>query len=152
MYRNLRIGLTAVLITAAPVLGQLNETEGIEAAGADGSATAVVFPADRILQSIANTELRAVISETLERNPGVARARAQARAADLRAPQVRALPDPVAGVTAWLSGPETRTGPQVLTLSWIQALPWLSKLDLKEQAALFEASALHSEVEASRLG
>ena len=151
MYRNLRIGLTAVLITAAPVLGQLNETEGIEAAGADGSATAVVFPADRILQSIANTELRAVISETLERNPGVARARAQARAADLRAPQVRALPDPVAGVTAWLSGPETRTGPQVLTLSWVQALPWLSKFDLKEQAALLESSALHFDVEASRL-
>jgi len=151
VYRNLRIGLTAVLITAAPVLGQLNETEGIEAAGADGSATAVVFPADRILQSIANTELRAVISETLERNPGVARARAQARAADLRAPQVRALPDPVAGVTAWLSGPETRTGPQVLTLSWVQALPWLSKFDLKEQAALLESSALHFDVEASRL-
>ena len=151
MYRNLRIGLTAVLITAAPVLGQPNETEGIEAAGADGSATEVVAPADRILQSLSNTELRALISETLERNPGVARAQAQARAADLRAPQVRALPDPVAGVTAWLKGAETRTGPQVLTLSWVQALPWLSKFDLKEQAVLFESSALHFDVEASRL-
>jgi outer membrane protein TolC len=140
-----------VLITAAPVLGQLNETEEIEAAGADGSAAEVVFPADRLLQSIANTELRALISETLERNPGVARAQAQARAADLRAPQVRALPDPVAGVTAWLSGPETRTGPQVLTLSWVQALPWLSKFDLKEQAELLESSAQHFDVEASRL-
>ena len=151
MYRNLGIGLTAVLITAAPVLGQLNEAEGIEAAGADGSPTSVVLPADRILQSIANTELRALISEALERNPGVARARALARAAGLRAPQVRALPDPVAGMTAWLSGPETRTGPQVLTLSWVQALPWLSKFDLQEQAALFEASALHFDVEATRL-
>jgi outer membrane protein TolC len=140
-----------VLITAAPVLGQPNETEGIEAAGAAGSATEVVAPADRILQSLSNTELRALISETLERNPGVARAQAQARAADLRAPQVRALPDPVAGVTAWLKGAETRTGPQVLTLSWVQALPWLSKFDLKEQAVLFESSALHFDVEASRL-
>ena len=151
MYRNLRIGLTAVLITAAPVLGQLNETDGIEAAGAGGSATEVVGPADRILQSIENPELGALISEALERNPGVARARAQARAADLRAPQVRALPDPVAGVTAWLSGPETRTGPQVLTLSWVQALPWLSKFDLEEQSVLLESSALHFDVEASRL-
>jgi outer membrane protein TolC len=33
----------------------------------------------------------------------------------------------------------------------VQALPWLSKFDLKEQAALFEASAIHSEVEAARL-
>ena len=152
MYRNLRIGLTAVLITAAPVLGQQNQTEGSEAVGADGSTTElVVGPADRILQSLSDTELRGLVSETLARNPGVARAQAQARAADLRAPQVRALPDPVAGVTAWLRGPETRTGPQVLTLSWVQSLPWLSKFDLKEQAALLEASALRSDVEASRL-
>jgi outer membrane protein TolC len=54
-------------------------------------------------------------------------------------------------VTAWLESPETRTGPQVLTLSWVQALPWLGKFDLKEQAALLEASALHSDVEAARL-
>jgi len=152
VYRNLRIGLTAVLITAAPVLGQQNQTEGSEAVGADGSTTElVVGPADRILQSLSDTELRGLVSETLARNPGVARAQAQARAADLRAPQVRALPDPVAGVTAWLRGPETRTGPQVLTLSWVQSLPWLSKFDLKEQAALLEASALRSDVEASRL-
>ncbi len=39
----------------------------------------------------------------------------------------------------------------MLTLSWVQALPWLSKFDLKEQAALFESSALHFDVEASRL-
>jgi outer membrane protein TolC len=31
-------------------------------------------------------------------------------------------------------------------------LPWLSKLDLKEQTELLEASALHSDVEAVRLG
>ena len=151
MYWNLRIGLTAVLITAVPVLGQQNQAEELEAARADGSATEVVAPADRIVQALSNPELRALISETLERNPRVARAQALARAANLRAPQVRALPDPVAGVTAWLSGPETRTGPQVLTLSWVQALPWLSKFDLKEQAVLFESSALHFDVEASRL-
>jgi len=153
VYWKLKICLAAALVTAAPAIGQQNQTEGPEPASAEGSTTEqVVSPADRILRSLSDTELRGLVSEALARNPGVARALAQARAAGLRAPQVRALPDPVAGVTAWLRGPETRTGPQVLTLSWIQALPWLSKLDLKEQAALLEASALHSDVEASRLG
>jgi outer membrane protein TolC len=108
-------------------------------------------PAERILLSLTNTDLQALVSEILTRNPGVARSQARARAADLRAPRVRALPDPVAGVTAWLKSPETRTGPQLLTLTWMQSLPWLSKFDLEEQAALLEASALHSEVEAARL-
>lgn len=152
MYRKLKIGLTAALITAAPVLGQQNQTEAPESDIAKGSTTEpLVAPADQIVLSVGNTELRALVSETLERNPGVARAQALARAADLRSPQVRALPDPVAGVTAWLKRPQTRTGPRVLTLSWVQSLPWLSKFDLKEQAAVFEASALHSEVEAKRL-
>lgn len=152
MYRRFKIGLTAALIAAAPVFGQQFQAEEPDTAGAVGSTTGeVVAPADRILESISNPELRTLVSETLARNPGVARAKAQARAADLRAPQVRALPDPVAGVTAWLKGPETRTGPQILTLSWVQALPWLSKFDLNEQSAILEASALHSDVEATRL-
>ncbi len=152
MYTRSKIFLAAALALAAPVIGQQDQAERFEAESVEEStAGEVVTPADRILQSLSDTELRSLVSETLARNPGVARALAQARAADYRAPQVRALPDPVAGVTAWLESPETRTGPQVLTLNWAQRLPWLSKLDLKEQAMLLEASALHFDVEATRL-
>jgi len=152
VYKRFKICLAAALVLAAQVIGQQNLVEGSEAESVERSTTVpIAAPADRILESLTNTELRSLVSDALARNPGVARALAQARAADNRAPQVRALPDPVAGVTAWLKSPETRTGPQVLTLSWTQALPWLSKFDLREQAALFEASALHSDVEATRL-
>jgi outer membrane protein TolC len=100
---------------------------------------------------IEEPSLRDLVGEVLERNPGVRSAAAQARAAVQRAPQVRALPDPVAGVTAFLATPETRTGPQLFSLGLSQGLPWFGKLDLKEKAALFAASALESEVEARRL-
>ena len=152
MYKRLKTCLAAALVLATSAIGQPNQAEGSEATKVEESTSEhVLAPADRIVDSLANTELRSLVSETLARNPGVARALAQARAAELRTPQVRSLPDPVAGVTAWLKSPETRTGPQVLTLSWTQSLPWLSKFDLEEQAALVEASALHSDVEAKRL-
>ena len=158
MYRRLKIGLAAALVLAAPAIGQQNQTEGSEAERVEGSASGqlvapgqLVGPADRILQSLSDTELRLLVSETLARNPGVAAMRAKARAALSRAPQVGGLPDPVIGATAWVKSPETRTGPQILTLNLLQPLPWLSKFDLKEQASLFEASALSSDVEATRL-
>ena len=146
MHRLLKMGLTAALMLAAPVSGQQNGVAGSGTAGSAKPATEeVLAPADRILQSIADTELRLLAADALARNPGVARAEALARAAEVRAPRLRGLPDPVLGATAWLQGAETRTGPQLLTLSWVQALPWLSKLDLQEQVTLLEASALRSE-------
>ncbi len=158
MYRRLKIGLAAALILAAPAVGQQNQTEGSETDRVEGSDPGqlvapgqVMAPADRILQSLSNTELRSLVSEMLARNPGVAASQAKARAALSRAPQMGGLPDPVIGATAWVNSPETRTGPQVLTLNLVQPLPWLSKFDLKEQASLFEASALSSDVEATRL-
>ena len=92
--------------------------------------------------------LRDLVAEVLQRNPDLARMRREAMAAELRAPQVRALPDPMASVTPFLSSPETRVGPQELTVSLSQRLPWFGKLALREQAALFVAAAARAEVEA----
>jgi len=92
--------------------------------------------------------LRDLVAEVLLRNPDLARARREAIAAELRAPQVRALPDPMASVTAFLSSPETRVGPQELSVSLSQRLPWFGKLALREQAALFAAAAVRAEVDA----
>lgn len=105
----------------------------------------------RLLAGIQEPGLRDLVAEVLERNPSVHAAVAQARAAALRAPQVRALPDPVAGVTAFVTTPETRTGPQLFSLGLSQGLPWFGKLDLKEKAAFFGASALEFAVGARRL-
>ena len=95
--------------------------------------------------------LRDLVVEVLERNPDVARARHRAAAAASRAPQVRALPDPVAALNVFVLPPETRVGPQQLSVSIRQQLPWFGKLALREQAALFAAAAAEAEVETRRL-
>lgn len=54
--------------------------------------------ADSLLASIRSASLHDLIAEVLDRNPEIARAKRLAVAAEMKAPQVRALPDPVA---AW---------------------------------------------------
>jgi outer membrane protein TolC len=95
--------------------------------------------------------LQDIVAEVLERNPGIARARRRAAAAAARAPQVRALPDPVAALTLFPLAPETRVGPQRLSVSLRQKFPWFGKLALKEQAALHMAAAAEARVEVIRL-
>jgi outer membrane protein TolC len=114
----------------------------------DPAATRV---STRIVGSIEEPDLRELIAEVLERNPGVAAAEAAARAAGRRAPQVRALPDPTVSLTAFLETPETRTGPQRFAAGISQGLPWPGRLALKEQAASYAAAALAADVEATRL-
>lgn len=106
---------------------------------------------ERLIAGLPEPRLRVVLAEVLAGNPQIAAAEARARAAEHRAPQVRALPDPTAAVTAYLSSPETRVGPQRLAVTLSQALPWLSKLADRERMAVWEALALRAEVEAMRL-
>jgi outer membrane protein TolC len=105
----------------------------------------------RILANIKEPALRELGDEVLERNPGIAAAAARARSVAQQVPQVKALPDPVASMTAFLQAPETRTGPQRLSLGISQGLPWFGKLELKEQAALLSVAALEADVESRRL-
>lgn len=132
-------------ITLALTLGVAGQQAEAEILGADEA------PADRLVRAMSEPQLQALVEETLARNPAVARRLALARATENRVQKVKALPDPVVGVTAWLKSPETRTGPQILTLNLSQNLPWLGKFDLEEQATLVEASALYADVEALRL-
>ncbi len=108
-------------------------------------------PSESLLQSIDNAALRQLVSEVLERNPDIARARQQAAAVAARAPQVRALPDPVAAWTLFVLPVETRVGAQRLSASIRQKFPWFGKLALKEQAALYAAAAAEANVETIRL-
>lgn len=102
----------------------------------------------RTLEPPALAELAA---DVLERNPGVARARQRAAAAAVRAPQVRALPDPMASLTYFLLPPETRVGPQQVSVAVSQRIPGFGKLPLREQAALYAAAAAEADVETLRL-
>jgi cobalt-zinc-cadmium efflux system outer membrane protein len=116
-----------------------------------GPGPETVNPADRIVAALDEPLLRQLVTETLERNPEVAGLAAAASAAAQRAPQVKALPDPVAGITAYLQTPETRVGPQQAMVSLSQRFPWFGKLELREKVALYEAAAARAKVEAARL-
>lgn len=107
--------------------------------------------AERIARSLPDERLRSFVREALEHNPEVEVLSAQARAARLRIEQAQALPDPVLGLTGYLSPPETRVGPQRLIVTLSQRFPWPGTRSLREQAALHEAGVVASGVQDRRL-
>ncbi len=145
-------------ITAGRLLAATLLIAALEAAPAAAQQTttttgvAIPQPASRLAASLPDPLLRDLVARVLAANPELAAAAARARAASLRAPQVKALPDPMLGWTAFVAPPETRVGPQRLMVAISQRLPWFGKLALHERAALLEAGALGAEVEARRLG
>jgi len=115
-----------------------------------GAAT-LPDPAAAIVAAQKDTRLRLLLQEVLDRNPSVAALVAEARAADQGAPQVKALPDPVVSVTAFLLSPETRVGPQHGTVALSQRFPWFGKLPAREQVELAAAVAARARVASRRL-
>lgn len=149
------LGLTLLLITTAAVApGQEPPPPSASLAGESVSAEtgARRDAATRLATALPDPAVRELVRDALERNPAVAAATARARAAREQAPQAKALPDPMVGVTGYVAPPETRVGPQRLMASLSQRFPWFGKLSLREQAVLRRAEALDSEVEARRLG
>jgi outer membrane protein TolC len=108
-------------------------------------------PVAAVVSAIADDDLRRFADEVLERNPAIAVSAADARTAAHRAPQAASLPDPVAGLTLFLSQPETRVGPQVATASVSQRFPWAGTLDVRERVALDQAAAAVARLHAKRL-
>ena len=83
------------------------------------AAQATSQPDEGLEYYAAAADLRAYVSEALERNPTALGSLARFRAARQRVPQVTALPDPVVSFTQALRSVETRVGPQLnsVTLS-----------------------------------
>ncbi len=139
---------------AAPEIEEaISEQGAVEEAGPRPGPEAAVatLASETMVSSIDSPPLRALLAEALERNPSVARARREAAALAARAPQVRAWPEPMVALTWFALPPETRVGPQRLSVSFEQTLPWRGKLGLAEQAAILEAAAAEAAVETARL-
>jgi outer membrane protein TolC len=108
--------------------------------------------ADEIVRPIADVKLRLLLEEVLQRNPRLARLKAEAVAVEQRAPQVKALPDPTATLTWFVMPPQTRVGPQRAAINLMQRFPWFGTLKFDEQAALWDAVASRAQLEAARIG
>ena len=126
-------------------------TDSAHSTDVDSGGAAWSRAAESLRDSLRSIALRDLSTEVLERNPEIARAERLAVAAETKAPQVRALPDPVAALSLFVLPPETRTGPQRLSASIRQKFPWFGKLALREKAALYAAAAARAEVERIRL-
>ena len=98
----------------------------------------------------AAADLRAYVSEALERNPTALGSLARYRAARQRVPQVTALPDPVVSFTQALRSVETRVGPQLNSVTLSQTFLWFGTLELRGRVALLEATALYHRYQATR--
>jgi len=107
--------------------------------------------AEDIVSSIADTKLRLLLEEVLQRNPRLSRMEAEAAAVEQRAPQVKALPDPTATLTWFVMSPETRVGPQRAAVNLTQQFPWFGTLKLDEKATLWDAVASRAKLEAARV-
>jgi cobalt-zinc-cadmium efflux system outer membrane protein len=127
-----------------PPAPEAHESVATEHAAAQDAAA-------RLAAGLSDPAVREMVRDALERNPAVAAAAARARAARQQAPQAKALPDPMVGVTGYVAPPETRVGPQRLMASLSQRFPWFGKVSLREQATLQQAKALEAGVAAQRL-
>jgi outer membrane protein TolC len=107
--------------------------------------------ADEIITSVADVKLRLLLEEVLQRNPRLARLKAEAAAVEQRTPQVKALPDPTAMLTWFVMPPQTRVGPQRAAVNLTQRLPWFGTLKLDEQASLWDAVASRAQLEAAKI-
>ncbi len=121
---------------------------GLVPAFAGAQATA---PPDEELDFYAAVpDLRAYVSEALERNPAALGSLARYRAARQRVPQATTLPDPVVSFTQALRSVETRVGPQLNSVTLSQTFPWFGTLELRGRVALLEATALYHRYQGAR--
>ncbi len=116
-----------------------------------GAVDDTVGPVAGLVEALSDQDLQRLVNEVLARNPKVAVASAEARAAAFQAPRLRSLPDPTVGLTWFLLSPQTRVGPQRATLSLAQRIPWFGNLELEEQVAVLDAAGAEARVEGLRL-
>jgi len=147
--------LGVALLLTGPPLWAAAQDGGAPPATLSGDDRAVGANRDdaaaRLAMALPDPDVRELVRDALERSPGIAAAEARARAAIHSAPQADALPDPMIGLTGFVSSPETRVGPQRFTATLSQRLPWSGKISLREDVARYRSEALDAEVEARRL-
>ena len=73
-----KVWLLATLATTVPAVGQQQEEQTQVGTTELSTSTEVVGPADRIIATLDDPQLRALVGEALARNPRIAAARASA--------------------------------------------------------------------------
>ncbi|MEM8934649.1 MAG: TolC family protein, partial [Acidobacteriota bacterium] len=106
--------------------------------------------ADELLPSL-DPALRVVAVEVLDRSPHLEVDRARRDALRLGIHRAGALPDPMASATAFALSPETRVGPQRLTLGARQRLPSPARRELARDRARLDTDRATTAIAERRL-
>lgn len=108
-------------------------------------------PSGDFATPVSSMTLDELIAAAVANNPKIQAARLQARSLAQRAPQVRALDDPMLMTTTFLEPIQTAAGPQEVMLSITQKLPWFGKRGLRASVAYQDAQAAFARVAAAEL-
>lgn len=98
-----------------------------------------------------NVSLVQLEQHALGQNPRLIKLSQDYQAALAKSQYADKLPDPRFGANVFGNAIETAAGSQRANMTFTQAIPWLSRLNADEQRAIFEAYAIHAELEAERL-
>jgi outer membrane protein TolC len=114
-------------------------------------AHGVTSPAPSVLELEEKSTLDDYLAYAAVNNPELEAAFYRWTAALQRAPQARALPDPMLNYRYFVQNVETRVGPQRHRIGLTQTLPWFGKRQLRSDMALQEAHAAHARYESMKL-
>ena len=104
-----------------------------------------------VASAIKAQSIEALLQQAVANNPQLKALQLDYEAALQKAPQVRHLPNPQAGIGAPILRPETRLGPQLLMISANQVFPWFGTLQAKEDVVLTMAKSKYEKITAIRL-
>lgn len=96
--------------------------------------------------------LSGYLSQALEGNDALQRARAEFRVSTEKSRQAGVLPDPKLAVHYYLEPVETRTGPQNASIGISQSLPWFNKLSLQRTRSDHDVAIAGARLAAVELG
>lgn len=97
------------------------------------------------------TSLAQLETLALRQNPRLVRLSQEYQVALAKSRYADKLPDPKFGANVFGNAIETASGSQRANMTFSQVIPWLGRLSAEEQRSIFEAYAVHAELEAERL-
>lgn len=113
--------------------------------------SAVWTAAEALVAEIPEIELRKLVVETLDRNPALEKLKAETRVSASYAEQARGLPDPKLDVTAYVSPPQTRVGPQRFSAELAQEIPWSGTRNLRGASEETKVTSRMARAEAAEI-
>ena len=95
--------------------------------------------------------LDTLLQRVVDQNPSLKAIQLEYQAALTKEDQIRRVPDPTVGAGIPVLRPETRLGPQVITVGVSQMFPWFRTAKTKQEVAISMSKAKYEQITALKL-